>query len=53
MKQLSIRLPDELLKALHMKAAEETLKRGERLSVNTLSVEILAKAVGLTDKRKK
>jgi predicted HicB family RNase H-like nuclease len=40
-----VRLPEELLDAIRRKAAEETIKRNERVSVNTLVVEILSKAV--------
>jgi len=50
-KPLTLRVPENLLEALRKKAAEETIKRNERVSVNTLSVEILSKALGLKDKK--
>ena len=49
-KPLTLRVPEALLEALRKKAAEETIKRNERVSVNTLGVEILSQAVGLKKK---
>ena len=45
MKAISIRMPDELLKALRVKAAEETAVQNRRVSVNELVVEILTKGL--------
>jgi hypothetical protein len=50
-KPLTLRVPLELLDALRKKAAEETIKRNKLVSINTLSVEILSKAVGLKEKK--
>jgi hypothetical protein len=50
-KPLTLRVPETLLEAIRRKAAEETIKRNERVSVNTLAVEILSKAVGLKEKK--
>jgi hypothetical protein len=50
-KPLTLRVPEALLGAIRRKAAEETIKRNERVSVNTLAVEILSKAVGLKEKK--
>jgi hypothetical protein len=44
-KVISIRMPDELLKALRVKAAEETVTRDRRVSINELVVEILMRAL--------
>jgi hypothetical protein len=41
MKSISIRMPDGLVSALRKKAAEETLIRDRRVSINELVVEIL------------
>ena len=41
MKTFPIRMPDELVGRLREEAARETIKRGERFSMNTLAVEIL------------
>jgi hypothetical protein len=41
MKVISIRMPDELAKALRKRAAEETITRDRRVSINELVVEIL------------
>ena len=49
-KPLTLRVPLELLDAIRKKAAEETIKRNKLVSINTLSVEILSKAVGLKEK---
>jgi predicted transcriptional regulator len=45
MKSISIRMPDELVKALREKAARETLARDRRVSINELVVEILTKGI--------
>jgi len=50
-KPLTLRVPEVLIEAIRRKAAEETIKRNERVSVNTLAVEILSKAVGLKEKK--
>ena len=46
-KQLTLSVSETLMQAIRKRAAEETIKRNERVSVNTLAVEILSKAVGL------
>ena len=50
-KPLTLRVPEALIEAIRRKAAEETIRRNERVSVNTLAVEILSKAVGLKEKK--
>jgi hypothetical protein len=50
MKSISIRMPDQLVSALRKKAAEETVIRDRRVSINELVVEILMRA--LESKRK-
>ena len=45
MKSISIRMPDELVKALRKRAAEETLARDRRVSMNELVVELLGKGL--------
>jgi|WetSurSiteA1Bulk_404760.scaffolds.fasta_scaffold139132_1 hypothetical protein len=50
-KGLTLRLPEALLNAIRKKAAEETIKRNKTVSINTLAVEILSKAVGLKEKK--
>ena len=50
-KPLTLRVPPELLNAIRKKAAEETIKRNKLVSINTLAVEILSKAVGLKEKK--
>lgn len=51
-KQLGLRVPEELVKRLHVKAAEETIKRKQKISLNDLCVEVLMKAVGMVEKKK-
>jgi predicted DNA binding CopG/RHH family protein len=50
-KPFTLRVPLELLNAIRKKAAEETIKRNKLVSINTLSVEMLSKAVGLKEKK--
>ena len=50
-KPLTLRVPEALIEAIRRKAAEETIRRNERVSVNTLAVEFLSKAVGLKEKK--
>ena len=45
MKSISIRMPEELVRALRKKAAEETVTRDRRVSINELVVEILMRAL--------
>ena len=52
MKSVSIRMPEELLEWLTEKAAKEIISRKERVSVNTLVIEILTKEM-LADRRDK
>jgi predicted DNA binding CopG/RHH family protein len=50
-KTLTLRLPEELLNALRRRAAEETIKHNRTVSINTVAVEMLSKAVGLKGKK--
>ena len=52
MKQWTIRMPQELLDWLREKAARETIRRKRQVSMNTVYVEILTKAME-KDKKKK
>lgn len=45
MKAITIRMSDELLDWLREKAARETIKYKKQVSMNTLAVEILTKAM--------
>ena len=45
MKAITIRMPDELLDWLREKAARETIKYKKQVSMNTLAVELLTKAM--------
>lgn len=47
----SLRVPEEIYNWLREKAARETIERGERVSMNTVAVEIFQKAMG-TDRKK-
>ena len=51
LKALSIRMPDELFEWLMEKAARQTIDRKKRISMNTLAVDILMKAMR-ADKKK-
>ena len=50
-KPLTLRVPEALLDAIRKKAAEETIKRNRTVSINTVAIEILSKAVGLKEKK--
>ena len=50
-KPLTLRVPLELLNAIRKRAAEETIRRNKLVSINTLSMEILSKAMGLKEKK--
>jgi len=41
---MSLRVPEHMRKALMVRAAKETASRGQRISVNTLIIEAIAKA---------
>lgn len=45
MKQWTIRMPEELLTWLRERAAKETIKRDRNVSMNTLAVDIIMKAM--------
>ena len=47
---LTLRLSEELLNAIRKRAAEETIKHNRTVSINTVAVEILSKAMGLKEK---
>jgi hypothetical protein len=51
MKPWTIRIPDTIYNWLREKAAKETIRTGERVSMNTLGVKILTKAM-VADKKK-
>lgn len=51
MKQWTIRMPEEVLNWLREKAAKEMLERKKQVSMNTIAVEILTKAMK-SDKKK-
>lgn len=44
MKPWTVRIPEELLNWIRKKAAEETIKQNQQVSMNTVIVDILAKA---------
>jgi hypothetical protein len=44
MKTTNLRLPEELLNWTREKAARETIERGERVSINTVIVELIRQA---------
>jgi hypothetical protein len=50
-KPLTLRVPEELLNAIRKRAAEETIKHNRTVSINTVAVEILSKAMGLKEKK--
>ena len=50
-KAWTVRMPEELLEWGRIKAAKETIKRNEIVSINTVFVEILTKAME-ADKKK-
>ena len=52
MKPWTVRIPEELYDWLREKAARETIKRNTRVSMNSLAMEILLKAMK-ADKKKK
>ena len=45
MKPWTIRMPKEILDWLREKAARETIKRNKNVSMNTVAVDILLKAM--------
>jgi len=45
LKQWTIRMPEELLTWLRERAAKETIKRDRNVSMNTLAVDIIMKAM--------
>ena len=51
MKPWTIRMPYEVLDWLRVKAAKETIKQNRNISMNTVAVDILMKAMR-TDKKK-
>lgn len=51
MKVLTIRMSEEVVEWIREKAARETIKRKKSISMNTLAVEILTKAMK-ADKKK-
>jgi len=51
MKQWTFRMPEELMEWLREKAARETIRQKKSVSMNTLAVEILMKAMK-ADKKK-
>jgi len=51
MKGLLLRMPENLLKWTREKAARETIKRGEQVSMNTVILELIRREM-LADQRK-
>lgn len=51
MKQWTIRLPQEVLDWLRDTAARETIKQKKQISMNTIAVEVITKAME-SDKKK-
>jgi predicted HicB family RNase H-like nuclease len=51
MTKWNLRVPDDLQAWLRAKAAQETIRRNERVSINTLVVEILTKAMKADQKK--
>ena len=51
LKPWTIRMPDEVLDWLRVKAAKETIERNRNVSMNTVAVDILMKAMR-ADKKK-
>jgi len=51
MKAITIRMSNELLQWLRNKAARETIRQDKQVSMNTLAVDILTKAMK-ADKKK-
>jgi len=51
MKQWTFRMPDDLLEWLRERAARETIRQKKSVSMNTLAVEILTKAM-MADQKK-
>jgi predicted DNA binding CopG/RHH family protein len=51
MKSVSIRMPEELLSWLREKAAKETIRHDKYVSINSLAVDILTRAMR-ADKKK-
>ena len=51
MKQWTLRLPEEVLDWLREKAAKEMLKRKKQVSMNSIALEVLTKAMK-TDREK-
>ena len=52
MKPWTIRIPDELLAWIRQKAARETIRQNKQVSMNTVIVEILTRAMK-ADKEKR
>ncbi len=44
MKPWTVRIPEELLNWIRKKAAEETIKQNQQVSMNSVIVDIVAKA---------
>ena len=51
MKGLLLRMPENLLKWTREKAARETIKRGEQVSMNTVILELIRREM-VADQRK-
>ena len=52
MKPWTIRMPDEILEWLRERAAMESIRKKKNVSMNTIAVEVLTKAME-KDKKKK
>ena len=53
MKPWTIRMPDEILDWLREKAAMESIKQKKNVSMNTIAVEVLTKAMEKNKKKKR
>ncbi len=51
MKGLLLRMPENLLKWTREKAARETIKRGEQVSMNTVIVELIRREMVAEQKK--
>ena len=51
MKPWTIRIPQEVFDWIREKAARETIRRNDRVSMNTLAIEILTKAMKVDRKK--
>ena len=53
MKPWTIRMPDEILEWLRERAAMESIRQKKNVSMNTIAVDVLTKAIEKDKKRKR